>query len=382
MQRIKVGVIGTGFIGPVHIEGLQRNSGLVEVVAVAGSSVEKAREVADKFGVLKAFGNYKDMLADENIQAVHICSPNHLHYIMVKEAIEAGKHVVCEKPLALTHKEGEELLRLAEASDVYSGIHFNLRYYPLIQNLRYKIAAGELGKLSAVHGGFLQDWLLYDTDYNWRLESDLAGESRVVGDLGSHWLDTMEFLTGERIIKLCADFSRLHDTRKKPMGQVQTFASSELTEWSKYKVDTEDQATLIFRMSGGITGTALFSQTAAGRKCSMNFEINGSKGSAAWDSEKPNQMWHGFREGYNSMQIKDPASFESGAKNFLSYPGGHQEGFGDTVKQYCREFYTAVIENREPNVPQISDGLREILLCDAILKSVKEEKWIEPELNI
>ncbi len=376
MKRIQVGVVGTGFIGPVHIEGLQRNSGLVEVVAVADSAKGQAEAVASRFGISQAYNNYQELLDNPAIQSVHICSPNFLHYPMVKKALERGKHVVCEKPFALTKEEGLELVQLARQNKLHNGVHFNLRYYPLIQNLRTKIAQGDLGDIISIQGGFLQDWLLYQTDYNWRLELEKSGKTRVIGDLGSHWIDLIEFLTGKKIASVCADFATVHTERIKPRGEVKTFEKTSSLQSVKFPVHTEDYANIMFTMEKGVRGSATFSQVAAGRKCYLHYEINGTKASAIWNSENPNHMWFGQRDGYNNSHIKDPASTEPEARRFQSYPGGHQEGFGDTSKQYCKEFYTAIVEGTAQMVPNFSDGLREIEICDAILQSAREHQWI------
>lgn len=377
MKQLRVGVIGTGFIAPVHIEGLQRNPDLVKAVAVAGTSLDKARQVAGRYGLEKAYASHKELLKDPDIDAVHCCSPNNLHFPMVKDILLAGKHVVCEKPLALTREEGEELLALAREKGVHHGVHFNLRYYPLIQNLKRKIDSGHLGSLVSIHGGFLQDWLLYQHDYNWRLESSRAGGTRVVGDLASHWFDMVEYLTGRKILKVLADFTVLHPVRKKPKGSVATFASATDGEWEEYRVDTEDQASVLFRMEGGVKGNSLFSQVAAGRKCLLNLEINGTEASASWNSEEPNHMWYGKREGYNQLQVKDPSSCEPDAAKYCSYPGGHQEGFGDTVKQYVREFYSGIAFGGPPKHPGFQDGLRELVVCEAVLKSARTDSWVD-----
>ncbi|WP_018527846.1 Gfo/Idh/MocA family protein [Alkalispirochaeta alkalica] len=382
MGVTSVGVIGTGLIGPVHIEGLQRNSDLVRVLGVAGTSLEKARATAERYGLPRAYESWEEMLRDSEIEAVHVCSPNYLHHGMVKEALLAGKHVVCEKPLALTRAEGEELLELATSRGLFHGVHFNLRYYPLVQNLQRKIRSGHLGKLVNIHGGFLQDWLLYRDDYNWRLESSRAGETRVVGDLASHWFDMIEFLTGQRVRQVCADFSTVHPLRRKPRGSVQTFSSAasspdDSESWEEYQVDTEDQASILFRTDQGVQGSALFSQVAAGRKCYLNFEIHGLDQATRWNSEEPNHIWYGNREGTNQVQIKDPSSMEEEARKYCSYPGGHQEGFGDTVKQFMRDFYSSLQAGTAGGYPSFGDGLREIQVCEALLKSARSGSWQE-----
>ena len=219
MRKIKVGVIGTGFIGPVHIEALRR-LGFVEVLALADISLERARAKADELCIPLAYGDYRELIANPEIEVVHLCTPNNLHYPMAREAILAGKNVVCDKPLAMTSAEGAELVRLAKEHGVVIESNFNVRYYPLLAQIKAMIEDGELGRITAVTGSYEQDWLQKETDYSWRLQPEISGESRAVADIGSHWLDSVEYMTGLRINKVFADFATFYPVRKKPLSEV------------------------------------------------------------------------------------------------------------------------------------------------------------------
>jgi predicted dehydrogenase len=380
MKQIKVGVIGVGFIGPAHIEALRRLPG-IEVTALAHSSDAKAKAKADELGVDLAFGDYRKLLEIQEIDAVHVCTPNHLHFPQARDALAAGKHVVCEKPLAISVKEAEQLVRLADSSGRVTAVHFNIRYYPLLAHIRAMIAGGELGEIYAVHGSYLQDWLLYDTDYNWRLEPEFSGESRAIADIGSHWMDLIESLTGKRISEVCADFATAHKTRKKPLKPVETFTGKLLKpeDYKEIPIDTEDWATVLLRFDGGARGVLSVSQVSAGRKNRVYFEINGSKRSVAWDSELPNQMWVGRRDGPNELLLRDPSLVHAESRELISFPGGHNEGFPDTSKQLFKQFYGAVRAggpDKKPQYPTFRDGLRELQLCDTIVASNRKRAWL------
>jgi len=381
-NKIQVGVIGTGFIGPAHIEALRRLPN-VEVAALADIDQQTADQKADQLGVPRAYGDYMKLLKLDSIESVHICTPNFLHFSMAKKAIEAGKHVICEKPLAISLEEGKELVNLAEEKGVANAVHFNIRYYPLVQNLRQLIKTGKLGQIFAIHGSYLQDWLFYQNDYNWRLDSELSGKSRAVADIGSHWLDCIEFVSGLRVVEVCADFGTFYPIRKKPKKNIETYSGKvlKLEDYEDIKIDTEDYAGILLHFNNGAHGVVTVNQVAAGRKNRLFFEIDGSKEAIAWDSEIPNQMWIGKRESANQILMKDPSLIEESARVFSSFPGGHQEGFPDTSKHLFREFYTYITNSNyakkeKPSFSTFKDGLREIQLCDAIFKSHQRSTWV------
>jgi predicted dehydrogenase len=381
MDKIKVGVIGIGFIGAAHVEALRRLPG-IEVAAIAHSSDQKAKVKGEGLGIERTFGDHRKLLEIQEIEAVHICTPNHLHYPQTKDALAAGKHVLCEKPLAVTVKEAQDLVRQADSSGLVTAVHHNIRFYPLMSHIRAMIAAGELGKIYAIHGSYLQDWLFYDTDYSWRLEPEYSGESRAIADIGSHWMDLIEFLTGERIGEVCADLATVYKTRKKPLKPVETFTGKMLKpeDYKEIPINTEDYATVMLHFKGGAKGVFTVSQISAGRKNRVYFEIDGSKQSVAWDSELPNQMWIGHRDRPNELLLRDPSLVHADSRELIGFPGGHNEGFPDTSKQLFKRFYAAVRAGApagEGSYPTFADGLRELELCDTILRSNKKQAWLK-----
>jgi predicted dehydrogenase len=385
VRKIKAGVIGTGFIGPAHIEALRR-LGCVDVIALADIDAEVAAQKADMLGVGKSYGDYRQLLNDPDIEAVHICTPNNLHYIMSKEAMLAGKHVVCEKPLAMNSKEAEELVKIAREKKLVNAVHFNIRFYPLMHHARKMVENGELGKILAVNGSYQQDWLFYETDYNWRLQPEFSGDSRAIADIGSHWFDLIEFITNIKVKAVCADFATFHPVRKKPLKPVETYAGKMLSpeDYEDIEINTEDYATVLLRFDNGAHGSITVNQVAAGRKNRLYFEIYGSKKAISWDSEKPNELWIGRRDGNNEILMKDPSLLDQYAREIISFPGGHNEGFPDTSKQMFRKLYRYIAEEghlkgETPDFPTFEAGYRELVLCEGIFKSSREDKWIRIE---
>jgi predicted dehydrogenase len=383
MKELNVGIIGLGFIGPVHLQAL-RKIAHINVVAIADKAGGSIKQKVEDLGVPQWYENYEDLLARKDIDAVHICSPNYLHAEMAKAALLAGKHVVCEKPLAVTSSQAKELVHLAAEKNLVNAVHFNIRYYPLIRHLRTMVQKGDVGRIFSIQGSYLQDWLFYETDYNWRLESKLSGESRAVADIGSHWMDLIEYVSGLKIKQVFADFATIHPIRKKPLRPVETFAGKMLKpeDYSDVPIDTEDYATILFRFENGERGVLTVSQVSAGRKNRLYFELDGSKQSAVWDSEVPNQMWFGHRDGPNEIVMKDPSLVYPESGKLITLPGGHQEGFNDTPFQLFIEFYDDVRAGKpseHPSYPTFKSGLRELVLCEHILKSNHSGSWITIE---
>jgi predicted dehydrogenase len=380
MNRLKVGVIGTGFIGPAHIEALRR-TGLADVVALADVNDEIAKAKADELSVPQSYGDYKALLADPEIDIVHVCTPNHLHYSMSKEAMLAGKHVVCEKPLAMNSAEAAELVRIAKEKGVVNAIHFNIRFYPVIHHVKAMIESGELGEILAVNGSYQQDWLFYETDYNWRLEPQYSGDSRAIADIGSHWLDSVEFMTGLKVKKVCANFATFHPIRKKPLKPVETYSGKLLTpeDYADVPIGTEDYATVLLRFDGKAHGSLTVNQVAAGRKNRCYFEIYGSKKSVVIDTERCNEIWIGRRDANNELLLKDPSLLQPSARAIASFPGGHNEGFPDTSKQLFKKLYAYILGGRTGAIeyPLFEAGLRELELCERIVDSARSESWVE-----
>jgi predicted dehydrogenase len=379
MQKIKVGVVGTGFIGPAHIEALRRLPN-VEVTALCEFSMELATAKAAQLGIERAC-TFDQLLAMDDIVCIHICTPNFLHFSQSKAALLAGKHVVCEKPLAKDLHEAEELVALAAQTGLVNAVHFNLRYYPLVRQMKTMREKGDLGDVYSIMGSYLQDWLFYETDYNWRLEPDKSGASRAIADIGSHLMDALEYITGLKTVAVCADFNTVHKTRKKPLKPVETYSGKMLQpeDYADVHITTEDHANVMLRFDNGNRGVITVSQVSAGRKNQLKLEISGSKKTFAWNSESPNEMWIGNREGYNEQLMKDPSLAYPEARAIMTFPGGHNEGFPDTSKQLFKEVYEAVAAGKmpeNPTFPTFADGYRELLVCERILESNKAQGWI------
>ena len=374
MRTLRAGVVGTGFIGVVHVEALRRLG--IEVVGVVGSSPERARAKA----VAPVVESYEQLLDDDTVDVVHLTTPNHLHHAQVAQALAAGKHVVCEKPLALTSEESAELLELAERSGVVHCTNFNIRFYPQVQQARALVASGALGAVWNVHGGYLQDWLQLPTDWNWRLEPEKGGELRAVADIGSHWLDLVQFVLGSRIDSLLADLATAIPLRRRPAREIETFAAADDVEREDAPMTTEDLAHILLRFEDGTRGSLVVSQVSAGRKNSLRFEVDGSKGALAWDSEQNEALWLGHRGKPNELLLRDPSLLAAGANARTALPAGHPEGFADTFKELYRAVYAAVADGgppAEPDYPTFADGHWENVLGDAVARSNRERRWVE-----
>jgi len=378
MQRLKTAVLGTGFVGRVHVEGIRR-AGNVDLYAIGEPQIEKAQALAAEFGA-KAEADYRRILDDKNVDAVHICTPNALHFPIAKEALQAGKHVLCEKPLAISVEEAAQLVKLAGETKLRNATFHNLRYYPQVQQMRRMVEDGDLGEILVLQGTYSQDWLLYDTDWNWRIDSKSNGPSRCMADIGSHWCDMAEHVTGKRITSLCADLATFHKTRKKPKGPIETFAGKTLSpeDYVEVPIDTEDFGAVVFRMGDRTRGVFTASQVAAGRKNSLRIEIYGTKAGVAWDGEKPDELWIGYRNSPNQIIVKDPSLMKPAARGYADLPGGHSEGYDDTFKQVFRRFYASIADpSAKPEYPQFVDGLRQLTILEAELKSTGAHGWVD-----
>jgi predicted dehydrogenase len=379
-SEIGAAVIGSGFIGTVHIEALRRLG--VQVHGLLGSSPERGAASARRLGVPHAYASLDDLLADDRVEVVHVTSPNHLHHPQVKQILGAGRHVVCEKPLAMTSEESGELVELAAASGWVSAVNFNIRFYPLNQHVAEMTRNGELGDVRLVSGHYFQDWLLLETDWNWRLEPNLGGSLRAVGDIGSHWLDLVAFMTGLRITEVMADLHTFIPTRRQPAGPVETFSTERATDTVEREIGTEDMATILLRFENGARGTVAISQLSPGRKNSLEYEIDGSSSAVAWDSEQPDQLWIGHRETANQILIRNPALMGSLGQAAAALPGGHVEGFADTFRALFGAVYADVGQGRpadHPTYPTFADGHDEMLVGDAVARSSREGRWTAVE---
>ena len=378
MKPIRTAIVGTGFMGRVHLEAVRRTEG-VEVAAIVGRTEDAAQRLGAGFGVPLMKADYREVLRDRTIDAVHVCTPNAQHYSMTKDALETGKHVLCEKPITTAVREAEELVSLAAKQGLRNCVCHNLRYYPMVQQMRQLREAGELGEILVVQGTYSQDWLLYDTDWNWRADSKVSGPSRCMADIGSHWFDLAEHLTGLRVTSLCADLQTFHRTRKRPKHSVETFANKLMgpEDYIETPVDTEDFGAVILRMGTRTRGCMSASQVSAGRKNGFRMEIYGSRSSVAWNQERPDELWVGHRDSGNALFVKDPSLLLPGARGFADLPGGHSEGYDDTFKQVFRRFYASIGSSGTAEYPQFVDGLRQLKILDAVLESHRARKWVD-----
>lgn len=385
MKKIKVGLIGGGFIGRIHAEVLRR-LGYVEVSALAEANQELAEKRAEELSIPNAYGDYRDLLQNQEIESVHVLTPNKYHFSMSKECIEAGKNVVCEKPLAMNSNESSELLKFAREKGVVHCLCHNMRYYPLVKQAREMVKAGEIGNIRLIHGHYLQDWLFLETDYNWRLEASLGGKSRAVADIGTHWLDMVQHVSGQKVVSVYVDLTTFIPVRKKPLKEVETYTVQELKpeDYEDVKIDTEDHGTVLLKFSGGAKGVLLVCQVCAGRKNMIHFEINGSKRSLEWNGEHPNHMWIGERGKVNGEFIKNPAIMAPDAAKYTGAPSGLGEGYLDTFKSIFSDVYEWIREGEkmneeEVNFPTFLTGHEELSIIDAVLKSHETGTWVDVE---
>ena len=374
MKRIGMGLVGPGFVGAHHIDAVRR-LGFVDVIAVAASSEASARRKADALGVPKAYGSAEALAADPDIHVVHNTTPNHLHVPVVLAALAQGKHVISDKPLATTAADARRLLDAAEAAGVVHAVTFNYRGNPLVQQAREMIAAGELGPVHFIHGAYLQDWLLEATDFSWRLEPDKGGESSAIGDIGSHWCDLVQHVTGQRIVEVLADLTTVVGTRLKPSASTEAFARSGDAAREAVTIHSEDLATVLLRFDGGAKGSVSVGQVCAGHKNGLWFEANGRQASVRWLQERQNELWIGRRDGANSVLAKDPSLLAPGARGYAHLPGGHQEAWADAFCNVMRDIYGAIAgggrmpERRPPAFASFEDGYHSACVVDAILQS-------------
>jgi predicted dehydrogenase len=375
-REIGAAVIGSGFVGTIHVEALRRLG--VQVHGLLGSSRDRAAARAEQLGVPHGYGSLDELLSDDRVEVVHVASPNHLHHEQVKAVLAAGRHVVCEKPLAITSEESGDLMRLAAGSGLVNAVNFNIRFYPLNQHARDMVNEGTLGDLRLITGRYFQDWLLLETDWNWRLEPDRGGTLRAVGDIGSHWLDLLTFISGQRILSVMADLATFIPTRQQPAGPVETFSTERATETVEREIATEDTATILLRFQDGARGSVAVSQLSPGRKNSLQYEIDGSKAATFWDSEQPDQLWIGHRERPNEILIRNSALMGPGGQAAAVLPGGHVEGFADTFRAMFRAIYADIGAGGPADVPAyptFADGHDEMLVGDAVAASARNGQW-------
>lgn len=378
MKKLRVGVIGIGFIGAAHVEALRR-LGYVDVVAVANhnNGAEKAKELFVEHG----YDDYREMIDKESLDAVHICTPNNTHYEMAMYAMEHGVNVMLEKPFTMTIEEAEKLCSYAKEHQIVTGVNHSLRMNPQVQQMKAMVQSGEVGDIYAVTGCYLQDWLYLDSDWSWRLEPELSGKTRAFSDIGTHWIDMVENITGQRAVEVLAEFEIVHKTRKKPKKQVATFSGMAFRpeDYEDVPIKTEDWCSILFRFENGAIGSVNVSQVTAGRKNQQVISISGSKCALHWDSEDSQELWIGRRETFNQKAPKDPSILSKAAQSVIGYPGGHVEGFPDTFKMQFEKYYQSVLnkDTSKKDFANFEDGLREMILNERVYESAQKRAWVK-----
>ncbi|MFH1903333.1 MAG: Gfo/Idh/MocA family oxidoreductase [Candidatus Omnitrophota bacterium] len=384
MKKHRVAVIGTGYIGAVHCEQLLRLPNVV-LAGIADKNSNLASEAAQRFGVEKVYKDAQEVIADQTIDVIHNCTPNNFHYEINRQSLDVGKQVFSEKPLALSAKESSELVRLAEKKKAVTGINFCYRYYPVVQEAAVRIAKGEIGTVYNIIGNYLQDWLLYPTDYSWRLDPKMAGASNIVGDLGSHWCDLAQFVSGLKIVEVMAELKTLLPVRKRPKNkETPTFSNASDIDYEDVKISLDEYGALLLRFDNGACGTFTTSQLAAGRKCNIDLQVYGSESSLAWNHERSAELWFGHRNNPNQIFFESPTLQAPETRRFARLPSGHPMGHMDAILNLFRDFYTAIElkeENKKPDFqhPDFQSGHIEMLILEAVIRSRQSGAWAKVE---
>jgi predicted dehydrogenase len=369
----RVAIVGTGFIGAVHAHAVRAAGG--QVVGVAASTAERSRAAAERLGAERGYATAEEAIADPDVEIVHVCTPNHLHAEVAEQALAAGKHVICEKPLATTAADAQRLVQLAAAEPVCAAVPFVYRFYPTVREARHRIASGESGAVHLVHGTYLQDWLLSPEDDNWRVDADLGGASRAFADIGSHWCDLAEFVTGQRIARLSARTTTAVPERRRGEHR-EAFARADNGGETR-AVSTEDAVVLQFETDGGALGSAVISQVSAGRKNRLWLEVDASEQALVFDQEDAESLWVGRRD-ESVIVRRDPALLSPPAARLAVLPGGHPQGYQDCFNLFVADVLAAVRTGEAPDgLPGFADGLRAAEITEAVLESARQERWVE-----
>ena len=371
MEALRTAVVGTGFIGRVHARSA-RLAG-ARLAGVAGSSPAKGRQAAEELGAERAFASGEELVEADGIDAVHIATPNHLHEPLALKALAAGKHVVCEKPVALDGDGAQRIADAAAAGGLVVAVPFVYRFHPMIREARARIAAGELGRLHLLHGHYQQDWLLTADDVNWRVDAARGGASRAFADIGSHWCDLVEFVSGYRIARLLARTATVVPERS---TVATTTFSAPAAGGERRPVETEDAALVLFETAQGALGSMLVSQVSAGRKNRLWFELDGEHAAIVFDQENPETLWLGRRERGEVLQ-RDPAVLAPDATRLATLPPGHAQGYHDCFDLFVADAYAAIRGEPPEGLPLVGDGLRAARITDAVLASARTQSWIE-----
>ena len=370
MSKLGVAIVGTGMIGAVH-----RRAALLAGAAirgVVGSSPERAKEMAQAWDAPRAYRDIDEALADPQVQIVHVCTPNHLHRAMAQAALEAGKHVICEKPLATTLEDARTLAALAASTGLVATVPFVYRYHPVVREARARIAHGELGPLRLIHGSYLQDWLLDPASNNWRVDPALGGASRVFADIGSHWCDLVEWVSGERFVDVSAAFETVIAERAAATGQ--SFATP-AAGGAMQAVSSEDVAAALFKTGNGTLASLTVSQVSAGRRNRLWFEIDGAQASVAFDQEDSERLWIGLPDQREEIFTRGPGAGSAEQRRLSVLPAGHAQGYGNCFEAFVADTYRAIVAERPEGLPTFEDGLRSALIVDRVIASARSRAW-------
>ena len=374
-HSLGVGVIGAGFIGRVHARSARLAGG--RLVGVVGSSPERSRDLAAELGASRAFPSAEALIAEPEVDVVHICTPNHLHVPLAEAALRAGKHVVCEKPVALDAEGAARLAGLAEAAGLVVTVPFVYRFYPAVREARERVKRGDLGAVRLIHGSYLQDWLLDAGDYNWRVDAALGGPSRAFADIGSHWCDAVEFVTGQRITRLVAHLSTVLAERRRTAPGPAFGAGG--GAGPSVSVDTEDIALIMFETDGGAVGSLTVSQVSPGRRNRLWFEVDGAERSVAFDQEEPETLWVGGRE-CSAVVARGSRATSAAARRFDRVPAGHPQGYLDCFEAFVSDTYRAIGGEDPEGLPRGRDGWRSVRITESVLASGRSGEWREVAL--
>lgn len=379
--KIRVGIIGMGYIGESHIEAVRR-IGICQLAAIADTNYELARQKAEMYGIEKVYSSVDELLADKDIDVVHNCTPNFLHKEINEKIIRAGKHLFSEKPLTMNYEEAKQLLEIKKQfPGVEAAVNFNYRMNPMVQEMRARIKSGEAGDIRIITGSYEQDWLMYDTDYSWRLEPEVAGNSCCLADIGSHWMDIIQHVTGHKIVSVMGDAVTVIPVRKKPAKQQETFKDAVSEDYIEVEIKNEEYAAVMFKTDKGATGVFHVTELAAGRGCNLNFEINGSKLSYGWNQEENDRLWIGRRGGDNSVIVRNPNLISQSAKPYTALAMGHPEGWNDAFKGNIYAFYKFLADGAkgERIYSTLEDAAYIVKLTEKIIESSKQKTWINVE---
>lgn len=355
--RLRAGFVGAGFMAEVHSRAA-RAAG-AEIAGIASSSPASAARAKDRLGVEQAYDSVQDLVQDDMIDIIHICTPNATHAALAEAALKAGKHVVCEKPLATNVQDATKLVELAATAGTVATVPFIYRFHPMVREARERIASGQTGRISTIQGSYLQDWLLSRDDDNWRVDASLGGPSRAFADIGSHLCDLLEFVTNDRITRIGAVSRTLFSGRA-----------------NHTDIQTEDLVAAVFATETGTVGNLLVSQVAPGRKNRLMIEISGSESTVQFDQEAPETLWLGKRAG-SQLLVRDPDALSPEAARLSVLPAGHPQGYQDAFNAFVADTYAAIDGDIRDGLPTFQDGLRAAVLTTSIIESSKGGQWID-----